>query len=122
VRWFKDWLFHRESEASPIFEAATKAASPSETVLVVGGAGFIGSIVVAKLLDRGCSVRLLDNLLYGSQAIEPLLGHPRLEFIKGDCRNIQDVVGAMRGVRTVIHLAAIVGDPACAEDDENAFQ
>lgn len=122
VRWFKDWLFHRESEATPASEQVMNAASPSETVLVVGGAGFIGSIVISKLLDRGCSVRLLDNLLYGSQAVEPLLSHPRLEFIKGDCRNIQDVVGAMRGVRTVIHLAAIVGDPACAEDDENAFQ
>jgi nucleoside-diphosphate-sugar epimerase len=122
VRWFKDWLFHRESEASPIAESAATVASPSDTVLVVGGAGYIGSIVVSKLLDRGFSVRLLDNLLYGSQSIEPLLGHPRLEFTNGDCRNIQDVVGAMRGVRSVIHLAAIVGDPACAEDDENAFQ
>jgi nucleoside-diphosphate-sugar epimerase len=122
VRWFKDWLFHRESEVSPISDSATKAASLSGTVLVVGGAGYIGSIVVAKLLERGSSVRLLDNLLYGSQSIEPLLNHPRLEFINGDCRNIQDVVGAMRGVRGVIHLAAIVGDPACADDGENAFQ
>lgn len=121
VRWLKDWLFHRESQAVPGLEAVT-TASPSYTVLVVGGAGYIGSIVVSKLLDRGCSVRLLDNLIYGSQAIESLLQNPRLEFIKGDCRNIQDVVGAMRGVRSVIHLAAIVGDPACAEDDQNAFQ
>jgi len=118
VRWFKDWFFHRESEASPL----SAGSSPSDTVLVVGGAGYIGSLVISKLLDRGFSVRLLDNLLYGPQPIEHLLGHARLEFIKGDCRNIQDVVGAMRGVKDVIHLAAIVGDPACAEDDENAFQ
>ncbi len=123
VRWLKDWLFHRESEAtSPSPSMATTNAPHSGTVLIVGGAGYIGAIVVSKLLDRGCSVRILDSLLYGSQSIEPLLGHPRLQFINGDCRNIQDVVGAMRGVQHVIHLAAIVGDPACAADDENAVQ
>lgn len=122
VRWLKDWLFHRESEALPLSANKITSSSHSDTVLVVGGAGYIGSIVVAKLLERGTPVRLLDNLLYGRQAIEPVLDHPKLEFIKGDCRNIQDVVGAMRGVKTVIHLAAIVGDPACAQYDENAYQ
>jgi nucleoside-diphosphate-sugar epimerase/succinate dehydrogenase hydrophobic anchor subunit len=122
VRWFKDWLFHRESEARPQALAEVIPVQLSDTVLVVGGAGYIGSIVVTKLLERGKRVRLLDSLLYGRQAIEPVLHHPNLEFIKGDCRNIQDVVNAMRGVRSVIHLAAIVGDPACAAYDENAFQ
>jgi nucleoside-diphosphate-sugar epimerase len=122
VRWFKDWLFHQEHEAFPKDKVAVTENSPSETVLVVGGAGYIGSIVVAKLLERGTTVRLLDSLLYGKQAIEPLLSHTKLEFIHGDCRNIRDVVGAMYGVKSVIHLAAIVGDPACAEYDENALQ
>lgn len=122
VRWLKDWLFHRESEALPLSRFAAVVSPATDRVLVVGGAGYIGSIVVSKLLARGYSVRLLDNLLYGDQSIAPLLQNPRLEFIKGDCRNIQDVVSAMGNVRSVIHLAAIVGDPACAEDDENAFQ
>lgn len=121
VRWLKDWLFHRESEAHP-GAILPVVPNPAGKVLVAGGAGYIGSLVIAKLLSRGCSVRVLDNLIYGSEAIAPLLLHPGLEFIRGDCRNIQDVVGAMRGVRDVIHLAAIVGDPACAQDDENAFQ
>ena len=122
VRWLKDWLFHRESESTIQAGAASAVPSGKETVLVVGGAGYIGSVVVEKLLARGCRVRLLDNLIYGSQAIEPLLSHPLLEFAQGDCRNIQDAVRAMSGVRDVIHLAAIVGDPACAEDDTNALQ
>lgn len=125
VRWLKDWLFHRESEALPASPAAKaiRSLEPlSDAVLVVGGAGYIGSIVIEKLLERGRTVRLLDSLLYGRQSIEPLLLHPKLEFIKGDCRNIQDVVSAMRNVKNVIHLAAIVGDPACAEDDGNAVQ
>ncbi len=121
VRWLKDWLFHRESEARVAAAQAASMAQP-ETVLVVGGAGYIGAIVVEKLLSRGYSVRLLDNLLYGEGSIKPLLNDPKLDFMRGDCRNIQDVVRAMNGVNGVVHLAAIVGDPACAADDKNAYQ
>ena len=121
VRWLKDWLFHSEAVDTPIASPQT-VVSTGDAVLVVGGAGYIGSIVVSKLLDRGYSVRLLDRLVYGDQSIAPLLTHPKLEFISGDCRNISDVVGAMNGAKSVIHLAAIVGDPACAADDENAYQ
>jgi nucleoside-diphosphate-sugar epimerase len=117
LRWLKDWMFHRESES-----AASEDALTDRAVLVVGGAGYIGSLVVEKLLFRGYKVRLLDNLVYGDQAIKKFFDHPRFEFIRGDCRNIQDVVRAMAGVRNLIHLAAIVGDPACAEDGENASQ
>jgi nucleoside-diphosphate-sugar epimerase len=122
VRWMKDWLFHSEAADAPIPAVQIAASNAPDTVLVVGGAGYIGSIVVSKLLDRGCSVRLLDSLVYGDQSIALLLNHPNLEFISGDCRNIQDVVGAMNGVKSLIHLAAIVGDPACAADNENAYQ
>lgn len=118
VRWLKDWMFHRESES-----AGGKEHSDVDTpILVVGGAGYIGSLVIEKLLARGRRIRLLDNLVYGDEAIRKVLSNPRLEFIKGDCRNIQDVVRAMTNVRNMIHLAAIVGDPACAEDGENASQ
>lgn len=122
VRWMKDWLFHRESQDAPFLGPASAASSDSNTTLVVGGAGYIGSMVVDKLLARGHNVRLLDNLVYGSSSIEPLLSNPRLDLIQGDCRNIQDVVRAMSNVKDVIHLAAIVGDPACAEDHANALQ
>jgi len=122
VRWLKDWLFHSEASLVSACAAAVPAPQPNDTILVVGGAGYIGSIVVAKLLQRGRSVRLLDSLVYGDQSIAPLLNHPKLEFMSGDCRNIRDVVGAMNQATSVIHLAAIVGDPACAEDNENAYQ
>jgi nucleoside-diphosphate-sugar epimerase len=121
LRWMKDWLFHRESQDMPQ-PLANVSSSDVNTTLVVGGAGYIGSLVVSKLLARGFTVRLLDNLLYGDSSIEPLLGNPNLELIQGDCRNIQDVVRAISNVKNVIHLAAIVGDPACAEDDANAVQ
>src|SRR4029077_16919253 len=119
VRWCKDWLLQIDSQ---VLHSVSELAPLQETVLVVGGAGYIGSLVIGKLLALGFSVRLLDNLLYGDGAIRSLLANPKLEFMKGDCRNIEDVVRAMKGVRNVIHLAAIVGDPACAENDENALQ
>lgn len=122
IRWMKDWLFHRESQEARKFSASAAASSDLNTTLVVGGAGYIGSMVVDKLLALGCNVRLLDNLLYGDRSIKPLLSNPNLEVIQGDCRNIQDAVRAMSNVKNVIHLAAIVGDPACAEDDANALQ
>ncbi len=110
VRLVKDTLFEEDS----------RSGSGPETVLVVGGAGYIGSILVRKLLQRKYRVRVLDNLIYGDSAIRDVLGHPRLEFQKGDCRNIKDVVKAMAGVRSVVHLAAIVGDPACDQDHQTA--
>jgi nucleoside-diphosphate-sugar epimerase len=121
VRWLKDYLFHRDAEA-PFGSHVEVVDDSQKTILIVGGAGYIGTVVVSKLLEQGRSVRLLDNLMYGDDAIRPLLVDPRLEFIKGDCRNIQDVVRSMNNVASVIHLAAIVGDPACAAEDENALQ
>ena len=121
VRWLKDYLFHLEAQTVAGSHVEV-IADPNKTILVVGGAGYIGAILVSKLLAHGCSVRILDNLLYGDEAIRPLLTHSNLEFLKGDCRNIQDVVRAMNNVGSIIHLAAIVGDPACAAEDENAFQ
>lgn len=127
IRWVKSKL--DSAVSGGINDEHGIAVSPGTSelpavapVLVVGGAGYIGSIVVRKLLDRGLRVRLLDKLTYGNSAIAGVLDHPRLEFLHGDCRNIQDVVRAMAGVRDVIHLAAIVGDPACAADDQNARQ
>jgi|HubBroStandDraft_3_1064219.scaffolds.fasta_scaffold51042_2 nucleoside-diphosphate-sugar epimerase len=114
IRWLKHTLFEHEKA-----ERSARGAR-GELVLVVGGAGYIGSIVVRKLLKRGFRVRVLDSLVYGASAIEEVLDHPRLDFMRGDCRNIQDVVSAMRGAGAVIHLAAIVGDPACDQDHKTA--
>ena len=87
-------------------------------VLVIGGAGYIGSALLPKLLDQGYRVRLLDLLMYGTDPIKDLLNHPRLEILQADFRQVDKVVEAMKGVDTVIHLGAIVGDPACALNEE----
>lgn len=87
-------------------------------VLLIGGAGYIGSSLLPRLLERGYSVRLLDGFIYGEEPISSCVGHPALEIVKADFRNVHDVVYAMRGVHAVIHLGAIVGDPACSLDED----
>ncbi len=91
-------------------------------VLVVGGAGHIGSLMVAELLRIGRKVRVLDSLLYGDGALRNVLQHPNLELVVGDCRNLQTAIRAVSGVDSVIHLAAIVGDPACEQDRQAALE
>ena len=91
-------------------------------VLVVGGAGYIGSLLVERLLDKGHRVRVLDCLLYGDEPLRPFKNHPDFELVVGDCRNIQDMVKAVRGVESIVHLAAIVGDPACEQNGEAALE
>ena len=87
-----------------------------EGVLVLGGAGYIGSLLVERLVEKGCRVRVLDSLMYGDEPLRPIKSHPDFELIVGDSRNIQDVVRAVRGVESIVGLAAIVGDPACNQD------
>jgi len=87
-------------------------------VLLIGGAGYIGSGLLPKLLDSGYRVRLLDAFLYGDDPIARWKDHPNLEVVNADFRRVDVVVRAMQGVQAVIHLGAIVGDPACALDEE----
>lgn len=119
VRMLKDFLEKRyviKSKASPLLMPR------SDGVLVVGGAGYIGSLLVEQLLEKGHRVRVLDSLLYGDEPLRSFRNHRDFELLIGDCRNIQDVVRAVRGVESVVHLAAIVGDPACNQDRDSALE
>jgi nucleoside-diphosphate-sugar epimerase len=89
-----------------------------EKVLVIGGAGYIGSALLPKLLEAGYRVRLLDLLLYGTEPIKDWLNHPHLEILHADFRQVEKVVQAMHDMDAVIHLGGLVGDSACALDEE----
>lgn len=89
-------------------------------VLVTGGAGYIGSVLVRKLLNAGHTVRVIDSLKFGGEALYDVMMHPQFEFIKGDIRNAEDVATALTGMEAVAHLAAIVGDPACKKFSDEA--
>jgi nucleoside-diphosphate-sugar epimerase len=89
-------------------------------VLVTGGAGYIGSTLVPRLLAGGHSVRVLDSLLHGGESLLAVWGHSSFQFQTGDIRSRKDRQAALDGVQAVVHLAAIVGDPACARQSEVA--
>lgn len=86
------------------------------TVLVVGGAGYVGSILVAQLLDSGYDVLVLDPLLYSGDSLAPVLGRPGFELHVGDSRDEATVRSLLSRVGSVVHLGEIVGDPACELD------
>jgi nucleoside-diphosphate-sugar epimerase len=91
-----------------------------KSILVTGGAGYIGSVLTRLLLEKGYKVTVLDALMFGGEPILDLLNNPNFKFIKGDVRNEDDVRRALPGVYAVAHLASIVGDPACAKQPELA--
>jgi nucleoside-diphosphate-sugar epimerase len=77
-------------------------------VLVTGGAGYVGSNLVPKLLAAGYQVTVLDLCIYG----DVLAPHPDLRIVKGDLRDPADVATAVKGCDAVIHLACISNDPS----------
>jgi nucleoside-diphosphate-sugar epimerase len=100
------------------FTLSPATAQRISRVLVIGGAGYIGSALLPKLLERGYRVRLLDLMLYGRDPVKDILEHPNLEVVQADFRHLDNVVEAMQHVDAVIHLGALVGDPACAIDED----
>ena len=108
---------HRKQSRSLFSFTSNLWKKPTQrTVLVIGGAGYIGSALLPKLLQRGHRVRVLDRLFYGTEPIQSVINHPNLEIAQADFRRIDKIVECMQGVDAVIHLGAIVGDPACALD------
>jgi nucleoside-diphosphate-sugar epimerase len=85
-------------------------------ILVTGGAGYIGTCLVPLLLERGYDVTVFDALLYGGEPLLPFFRDPRFTFVKGDIRERDSLARTVPGHDVIIHLAAIVGFPACRED------
>ena len=83
-------------------------------VLVTGGAGYVGSVVSRWLLSHGHGVRVLDSLMYGGASLLGLSHNDGFSFVRGDLRSADVVAAALEEMEAVVHLAAIVGDPACA--------
>jgi nucleoside-diphosphate-sugar epimerase len=100
-------------------KAGIPAAGPfphsSLPVLVTGGAGYIGSLLVGELLRLGRRVVVVDSLLFGGGSLLAYLNHPNFSFLKADVCDRAAVAPSFKGIGAVVHLAAIVGYPACSQ-------
>jgi nucleoside-diphosphate-sugar epimerase len=115
----RTWTFLWEQVVRPERVAQLRGnGNGTHSILVIGGAGYIGSALLPKLLKKGHRVRVLDRFLYGKEPLREVLGHPELELVEGDFRHVETVVAAMQGIDAIVHLGAIVGDPACEVDPE----
>jgi nucleoside-diphosphate-sugar epimerase len=90
------------------------------TTLITGGAGYIGMLVAEELLASSHDVRVLDSLLHSQSGCADALRDQGVELLVADVRDADARAEALRGADAVVHLAAIVGDPACARDPEAA--
>lgn len=91
-----------------------------ESVIVTGGAGYVGSVVTSHLLLAGFSVIVVDSLAGGGEALLGFAGHPRFELVVGDVRDAAFVRTVAPRAHAIVHLAAVVGEPACSVDTDAA--
>lgn len=93
-----------------------------EKVLVIGGGGYIGTALLPLLLREGCTLRVMDCLLYGEAPVAAFLGRREVEWLREDFRQPDRVAEAMQQVDAVVHLGGIVGDPACSLAEDLAYE
>ena len=84
-----------------------------KNILVTGGAGYIGTSLVPKLLDLGHEVTVFDNLMVGGNQLLPFFKYDNFKFIRGDIRKIDELKEVVKDKDVIIHLAALVGFPVC---------
>ena len=89
-------------------------------ILVTGGAGYVGSTLIPILLSAGHTIRALDSLNHGGASLLSVWSDPLFELRRADIRDRRAVRSALSGMDAVVHLAALVGDPACARDPDLA--
>jgi len=91
-------------------------------VAISGGAGYLGALTAAEARAAGHEVRILDSLIHGQRGVAEKLAAEGVEVIEGDVRDAEMQAALLADADAFIHLAAIVGDPACARDPELAVE
>ena len=93
-----------------------------QSILVTGGAGYVGSILTNELVKKNYDVKVVDSLVYGDAGISSLIDQNKIEFFNLDIRDSSKIASILKNVDCVIHLAAIVGEPLCKKIPEAAKQ
>jgi nucleoside-diphosphate-sugar epimerase len=88
------------------------------SVLITGGAGYLGSVLTEVLLNKGYRVTVLDNLIYKQTSVAPFAYHPNFNFVLGDVINESTLKPLVESHDVIVPLAAIVGMPACKAQPE----
>ena len=89
-------------------------------ILITGGAGYLGSVIVPTLLEKGHYVTVYDNLLYNQTSLLSLFNNKNFKFVYGDVRDYSKLSNYVNKADVIIPLAAIVGFPACDRDKQLA--
>ena len=92
----------------------------AKKILVTGGAGYVGTALLPKLLEAGHEVTVFDNLMQGGNQLLSFFRNKNFHFINGDVTIKGDLERAVKDKDVIIHLAAIVGFPACKNNPELA--
>lgn len=91
-------------------------------ILITGGAGYLGTSLIPQLLSQKHKVTVLDNLTYGGDPLIPFFQNKNFSFIKGDIRNNEVIKEVVKNKDIIVHLAAVVGYPACRRDPTTATE
>jgi nucleoside-diphosphate-sugar epimerase len=89
-------------------------------ILITGGAGYVGSVLTELLLKKNYQVTIFDNLMYGGDHLVTFVSNKNFQFIKGDVRSFSELASVIKNKDIIVHLAAIVGYPACSRNPKLA--
>ena len=100
-----------------------KKTKKQQSVLLIGGAGYIGTVLTKNLIRLGYNVSIFDKFIYLNKSeIKKNIKSKKLKLIKGDTRNISQIFSAIKECDMVVHLAEMVGDPLCEQKPDKTFE
>jgi len=95
---------------------------PKKSILITGGAGYVGSILTKKLVEQNFDVKVIDSLIFGNDGISDLQNQNLIKLVNIDIRDTEKIYDILDNVYCVVHLAAIVGEPLCKKIPDAAKQ